>query len=323
MDVAVVGAGWAGLTAARSMHEAGLRVAVVEKSRGPGGRSATRREDGIAFDHGAQYFTARDPDFARQVAAWQGHGWVAPWNPRIRVVGRETPSSRNRTVTRWVAVPGMNRVCRELAAGLDCRYHWQVSSLDFDGHWRITNIDGEILAARGLVITAPPAQARDLLGENVPPGAGLETDLRPCLACVLEFREPPAADFDAAFVNDDGPLAWVARNDSKPGRAGAAWVLHATPEWSGQFLECSREEIGRRLTSAFRSLMDGDPPAPARRWVHRWRYALAVDPLEAGCLHFTDRHLAIAGDWCAGNRIEGAWLSGRAAGRRMVDPLAA
>ena len=56
-DVAVIGAGIAGLTAARHLHQAGYRILVLEKSRGLGGRLATRRVDGQPIDHGCRYIS--------------------------------------------------------------------------------------------------------------------------------------------------------------------------------------------------------------------------------------------------------------------------
>lgn len=44
--VAVVGAGLAGLIAARAMADVGHTVAVFEKGRGLGGRMASRRKNG-------------------------------------------------------------------------------------------------------------------------------------------------------------------------------------------------------------------------------------------------------------------------------------
>jgi renalase len=66
---AIIGAGMAGITAARTLIEAGHKVTVFEKSKGAGGRMSTRRTELGSFDHGAQYFTVRDDRF-RQMMAW-------------------------------------------------------------------------------------------------------------------------------------------------------------------------------------------------------------------------------------------------------------
>ena len=61
--VAIIGAGISGLTAARMLTDAGIKVTVFEKSRGVGGRTANRRSEYGSFDHGAQYFTVKDREF--------------------------------------------------------------------------------------------------------------------------------------------------------------------------------------------------------------------------------------------------------------------
>ena len=61
MHLAIVGAGMAGLSAAREMRRRrpDLMITIYEKSRGFGGRVATRRRDGFVFDHGAQVIKDR------------------------------------------------------------------------------------------------------------------------------------------------------------------------------------------------------------------------------------------------------------------------
>ena len=64
--VAIVAAGMSGLACARTLTDQGYAVTVFEKSRGVGGRMATRRtQHDITFDHGAQYFTTRDHESIR------------------------------------------------------------------------------------------------------------------------------------------------------------------------------------------------------------------------------------------------------------------
>ena len=104
LRVAVIGAGLAGLSAARTLRDQDHEVRVFDKGRGVGGRTSTRRSKSFAFDHGAQYFTAHDERFGRLVASWQEAGIVAPWPARITVL--ENGACRAGIPrTRYVGVP--------------------------------------------------------------------------------------------------------------------------------------------------------------------------------------------------------------------------
>ena len=78
-DVVIVGAGIAGLSAATELVASGRRVVVLEKSRGVGGRMATRRVGEAICDHGAQFFTVRGPAFGGMVTEAHEAGSVATW----------------------------------------------------------------------------------------------------------------------------------------------------------------------------------------------------------------------------------------------------
>ena len=321
-DVIVVGAGWTGLTAASRLAVRGVSVIVLDKARGPGGRSSTRREGQFSFDHGAQYFTARSEAFRRRVEAWEGSGLVAEWQPRLRVFGPRPDGGTGSPDGRLVAVPGMNGLLKRFAKGLDCRYSSRVASARFNGRWQLELEDGTGLDSAALLLTAPPQQSATLLGAEHPLHGQLkEVVMLPCWALLLGYERSVQADFDAAFVNRGG-LAWIARNSNKPKRAAAeTWVVHASAQWSTEHLE---EEAGRVAQLMLRELQQLEPAfdnGPTVQRAHRWRYALADKPLSAGCLLDGETRLAVAGDWCSGSRIEGAWSSGVAAARRL-EPLA-
>ena len=89
-SLAVVGAGIAGLACATKLQEAGLKVRLFEKSGGASGRMSTRRGNGWQCDHGAQYFTARHPDFRAEVARWQRAGVAGLWTPKLQVFGGDS-----------------------------------------------------------------------------------------------------------------------------------------------------------------------------------------------------------------------------------------
>lgn len=323
LRVAVVGAGMAGLSAARVLEDQGHEVVVVDKGRGAGGRMSTRRQDGWRFDHGAQYFTARDPRFLRHVMAWRDRGLVESWPARVGVIENGGARGLSGETERFVPVPGMNAVCREMAAELqDYRSGWRLGIAMREGAaWRLESDRGATLETDALILTVPPDQAPGLLAGPAADAVGRALEamvMEPCWAVMAVLDRPLLEDWDAAFVNQ-GPLSWICRQAAKPGRPAAeAWVLHASAEWSRAHLEDEAEHVAPALLEAA-SVLPGARPATAE-WsaAHRWRYALAREPLQVEALWFGDHALAVAGDWTCGSRVEGAFLAGAAAAGRVM-----
>ena len=320
LRIGVVGAGLTGLTAARTLSDQGHDVVVVEKARGPGGRMSTRRNADLRFDHGAQYFTARDPRFFRHVLAWQERGLVHAWDARIATIGDHESSNKSQSAERFVAVPGMSAICSELARELaDCRFDWALRKLKrLENGWILTSDNGQTLECDALVITTPPEQACTLLADPEVDELISGVEMMPCWALMLVLDTPLFAEHDAAFINQ-GPLSWVSSQSSRPERPTAnTWVLHASPEWSLMNLEKSADEVRDLLIEAARELPLSQPFTVESAVAHRWRYALARQPLHCGAIWLGSKNLALAGDWCHGSRVEGAFLSGIAAAGRIM-----
>jgi predicted NAD/FAD-dependent oxidoreductase len=257
LRVAVIGAGLAGLSAARTLRDRGHEVRVFDKGPSVGGRTSTRRSSSFAFDHGAQYFTAHDERFGRLVASWQEAGIVAPWPARITVLKNSTCRSGTPR-TRYVGVPGMNAMARHLAAGLDIALGMRITKLARDANaWRLLEENGPVSGVFDVVIVAlPAAQSAELLAglSNLAESAE-GCPIAPCWTVMLGFYRPLATTFDGAFVHDS-PLSWIARNNSKPGRGPAeSWVLHASPAWSSSHLDDSTEAVASTLTGEFEQLI--------------------------------------------------------------------
>lgn len=326
---AVVGAGLSGLSCATALQAAGWQVTVFDKSRGPSGRMSTRRGDGWQCDHGAQYFTARDPDFAAQVAQWRTEGCVAPWQPRLRVWSREAGWSASASaLDRWVGVPRMTAPAASLAARLDVRLAHTVTALARDpagwrvavaeppeesGHVALGGPAGRDLGMFDAVMLAVPApQAVPLLQPVWSEMAGRvqAVRMRGSWALMLQFPEPVALDWDAAFVNS-APLRWVARDSGKPGRPQGTetWLLHADADWSDAHIEDPADAVAAQLLAAWTEL---GGPRPAAWAAHRWRYADVAEPhAPMGPQWCGDLALGLCGDWLTAGKVEGAWLSGR------------
>ncbi len=319
--VAIIGAGLAGLTLARFLTEIGLSVKVFDKGRSPAGRLSTRRAlDGTTFDHGAQYFTARDAGFRRQVDTWVSQGVAAEWTGRFGTLDNGTLTPKQDGPVRYVGVPGMSALAQAFASRVDVRSGVRVEHVRREQDaWALVSDTGEALGSFHVVVAAVPApQAVPLLAaspELAARAAGVR--MEPCWAVMASFATPVPLAVDGAFVHGS-PLSWAARDSSKPGRSpGERWVLHATPAFTREHLERTPEEVAPLLVDAFRRAAGVDVQ-PVTAVAHRWRYAQAEPPLEEGALFDEKLGLGACGDWCAGSRVEGAYLSAEALSRRVV-----
>ena len=324
--VAVIGAGISGLMCARTLTDHGFQVTVFEKSRGVGGRMATRRtDDDFQFDHGAQYFTARDARFRRYVHSWLHDGIVTPWHGRIVVLGNGQITAEKCGTDRFVAVPRMNAICKHLAADLDVQFQTRIDPLQQEGNqWQIADDEGMPLGLFDVVVVSAPAgQTAQLLPKGSPLAArARDIEMRGCWAVLLAFEISLALEFDGAFVHDS-PLSWIARNSSKPRRKEKpeTWVLHASSEWTDAHSEEPAESIVQLLTEEFWSTIGRSATEADFSTAHLWRYALPTEPLADRCLFDPESQVAACGDWCGGPRVEGAMLSGAAAAGRVMGLL--
>ena len=318
--IGIVGAGIAGLTCARILADHGLDVMLFDKGRAPGGRTSRRRAEPFQFDHGAQYFTARDSVFRRYVDSWREDGVIDVWRGRTFSIDRNGIEEAAVSDERFVGAPGMNALAKHLAQDLHVQLGVEIRNLARDGEtWRLGSDKAFGDEPFDLIVLAVPApQASSLLGTASPFAGRLkDVGMGPCWAVLLGFEKPLDLPFDAASVKD-GPIAWLARNNSKPERDEAeSWVLHAAPDWSKANLEGEPDAILPRLLEAFSALTDLSA-APAYGTAHRWRYALAHRPLGEAFLFDKDQRLGVCGDWCLSGRLEAAFQSGTALAGRIL-----
>jgi renalase len=319
-DVAVVGAGVSGATATRILNQHGVPVDCYEKSRGSGGRAATRRvttehDLSFHFDHGAQYFTVRDPNFRQFVEEKRERGRIHEWNPELGVAEDGSVCGKKADTDRYVATPGMSSLAGMLMGDTDPETGCRIDELTrVDEGIQLRTDEGITGPYDAVVLTAPPEQSANMvkpISERLAEHCR-RVEIRPVWTVLLGFESTIPVQYDAVFVND-GALDWVARNSSKPGRPDTeSWVLHSTSGWAEGHLEIEQRRVIEILSREFADWFDGgNGLEPIYSSAHRWRYARAANPEDAGLLHDEDRTVFVAGDWLWGNRVEGAFMSGR------------
>ncbi|MBX9755688.1 MAG: NAD(P)/FAD-dependent oxidoreductase [Pseudomonadaceae bacterium] len=324
-SIAIIGTGIAGISAAHSLQAAGHTVQLFDKSRGSGGRMASKRSDAGALDLGAQYFTARDRNFVEVVQQWKTRGWVEQWMPKLYQASHGQLSFSPDEQVRWVGTPRMSSITRAMLAGMQVQFSCRITEV-FRGeqHWSLQDAEGNTHGPFTQVIVATPAPQATALLAAAPKlaGAAASVVMEPTWAIALGFTSPLQTEVEGCFVQDS-PLDWLARNRSKPGRDTQldTWVLHASSQWSKQHIDLSKEAVIEQLHGAFAELIGCAVPASAFSLAHRWLYARPAALHQWGALADTDLGLYACGDWCSSGRVEGAWLSGQEAARKLMAHL--
>lgn len=319
--IAIIGAGMAGISSAQTLRQHDLDVTLFEKSRGVGGRLATRRnEAGESFDHGAQYMTTRSSEFISFVSALQNDGAAARWQPHlVDAAAAHHP---------WfVGTPGMNALLKPLAQNLDVRTRVTITGLQRHRlGWQLLTADGTLPDTYEVVIsTAPSVQTRALFAFDAAMQKLLDTVIMaPCWTLMITFAMPLDVAFDAHRF-ENGAVSWMARQASRPGRIDArhSWVVHASADWSAEHLELTPAQAAASMQQELSGAISQSLPDVSYAQAHRWRYAMTTQALGQPFLATDDHSLFAGGDWCLGASVECAYQSGNAIADAALKKLRA
>ncbi|MBU7587031.1 MAG: NAD(P)/FAD-dependent oxidoreductase [Nostoc sp. TH1S01] len=318
IDVAVIGAGMAGLVCAQQLKQAGYSVLVVEKSRGLGGRMATRRLHETWADHGACYLKPKGEFLREFVDLLCDRQIITVWNCD------ELPKAE----PRYIAPAGMSAIAKFLAPGLDILLNQRVIAIHPtpENTWQLNlESSNEEITAKAIVLAIPAPQAVMLLeplGENLL-GRDFLTNLKtvefaPCISAIAGYpNSAPLPDWQAQSFADDPVLGWIGLDSSKRLQPPQpVFVVQSSANFAQLHLESSDlQPVGQKmLQHAAQTLALPWLETPEWMQVHRWRYAFPSHPWRESVLSAsTTLPLVCCGDWCGGNLVEGAMLSGLAA----------
>jgi len=324
MRIAIIGAGLSGLSFAHASRPF-ADIQLFEKSRGVGGRLATRRAGDHEFDHGAQFFTCRAKSLESLLKDHDFQSGVSEWQPKLVTLAPDSETyKRTWFEPHYVGAPSMTAFPKRLAGDLAISYSTQVQEISRCGHgWQLKDKSGAELGMFDWVVSAMPAPQVDMLfGTKFSEHRSVtKAQLSPCVALMIALKDRPRLTFEAAVVRQS-PISWLAINNSKPSRsAPSGLVVHSSNEWATAHINEKPSVIENQLLDALNQLIDPGLLSIQETHLQRWRYAKVEKAIGKEFLVDEENRLAAVGDWCLGSRAEDAFVSGRALAEHLGSTL--
>lgn len=350
-DVVVVGAGISGIITAQRLTRLGCAVLVVDKSRGLGGRLATRRVLDQRVDHGCRFLDdTANPELSPVPELIQA-GVLQPWQPLVLRWQGSTLAPCADSQPCWVAPQGMTTVAKVLAQNLTIWRPWQVTQIrpqglgwTIDGHTTVGHTTAEhqpSITARAVVLAIPAPQIVPLIQATAAQNSALQRFMAaiadvlfdPVMTVMAGY--PPSLDLASplqaatpagwmVYSQDHPTLAWAGLDSSKRVPVGdPVVVMHSTPSFAQAHLNAPNlDNAGQQLLASVAPQIGPGLTAPTWMQVHRWRYGLVRQPLGAKVLSTPDLPTLIGcGDWCRGKTVEAAIASGHDAAEQIMQAL--
>ena len=310
--IAIIGAGIAGLTAANRLKDF-ADITVFEKARGVSGRMSTRYADPYFFDHGAQYFTVKTPEFASFIEPMLSQDIIKRWNANFVEIKDRQIISRKKwddDFSHYIGCPNMNAMPQFLAKGLDIRLNTRITLVTkVADKWQLFDSNDTLLGEYDWVIyTIPIDQLKELLPTTTDFYSKIkDPKMSACLSLMLGFEGSLNLDFDAALINDD-TISWISVNSSKPNRnTSDCLVVHSSNEWADIHIDNDRELSKQQMLSKVKSLIEIENPSHIT--LHAWRFANIQKQKSEPFFVDNDQQLSACGDWCIQGRVESAFIS--------------
>lgn len=333
MLIGIIGAGIAGLTAGRILSQAGHEVVVFEKSRGFGGRMATRyygEEHQIKMDHGITAFTASDPGFQSFVDELIGKGLVKEWANTISYHNGEAyyPEHPMREYQPYYVAPkGMNSIGKYMSRWMDFYQGEKVGGVTYFGNtpqkkrsWMINLSTINVVEVDAVIVATPAIQTYGIIQT-----AQDETDIRRIIKEIDSVRYTPCWTMMAGFDPDQKPdwkgiqlnnsdLGWISNESSKRENGGEnTLVFQSSSEFAKRTQDQKHDQVMSAMIKAAAPIAGSWVQSPKWKDLHYWKFSRPEKTISKPFLEYRDdtAPLAVVGDYFEGGGFESAWLSGK------------
>ena len=340
--IAIIGAGMAGLATAYGLRTLPVDVTVFEKSRGYGGRVATRGRQGARYDHGANYFTAPTPRLRRLITAHLPTDGLLQISRSIWSFEADgtlcRPDPDEEGEERWTYRQGINRLGKLLAqqSGATVRTETPIQRVFYrENTWTCESSTSSYSDFDALVLTPPAPQTAEILSAS---RVGAETLRRMqqglnAVSYTSQFSfvfgydrvlSRPGPFYGLRSADGEHPIQWIGFEHEKPGhvRSGhSVLVVQTAPGWTAERLEQEPVEFVHEVKEYVEDILISDLRHPAWYDAQKWRYARPRSAMTGDMgTERAEYGLFLAGDYVAGvGRVAAALESGIQAAEEIRD----
>ncbi len=322
-NVAVIGAGITGVTLANILKKK-VTITVFEKSRGVGGRMATRRAEPYQFNHGAQYFKVENKEFEYFLQPLMSNKIIKPLESnQIEILNKKViKSTKIYNKKYYTAESKMNSVVKYLINNnffikLLCKIEKTIKEND---KWFVIDSDKVYYGPYDwLFITIPPYQATEILNDNFKFLDILKKiKMRSCYSLMLGFDKVKEFDFDSALFLDED-VQWLSiRRKIIENKEYYNLLINSSYNFAEQNINGSKDKISDYLIKKVSDILKCQLNNYEYKDLHFWRYAMSEKNNNLGSLLDEDLKIIVCGDWCMNGKVEGGFLSAKDAVNKLL-----
>lgn len=331
MVIGIIGAGLSGLTAGRILAKAGYEVTIFEKSRGYGGRMATRYAgNNLAskVDHGLSYFGVKSNEFREFTAELLDKGLIQTWGDNFAAYDGEkildsAPNQSNEAL--YTSTGGMNQIGKYLSRWVDIRTNTKVGGLTYFGtnrskkrSWMMNLTSSETFEADAVIIALPAPQAYGIISSTIDETNTLkivrqidEVSYQPSFSLMAGYGDEEVPDWEGLICRNS-PLEFISNEKLKRETQETSFVLHSADDFAREHRTIDEEIVIKKMLGEFAKISGGWASSPEWQQLHFWRYSRAQKVINSPYLELEDEDapLALIGDYLGGNTVDDGYRSG-------------
>ena len=310
--ISIIGSGFSSAVLSKNLKE--KNVLIFDKSRGPGGRSSTRRVEHVGvFDHGLQFICPKKKEFklflkqhlTSFVKEWDGEFILFEENKKIEK-------------KKYIGKSGNNDFVKKL---ISSNVHYQKELLSIekkDKKWLLEFKDNSKQECEKLILTIPLEQCKKII---LPLNLDLEVigSMEPNLTAMIAFDKSLGISANGYRFEKNFILGWAANESSKIRSENNSnlelWTLQSSlffAQKKFQDYRSNKEEVINLMVGEFLNLFNIKNTKIVHKDIHGWLYAFKKENFSQKFYWNEEINLGICGDWMCGSKAEDSWSSASA-----------